>query len=373
MMCLLFYSLLLFRLLFVPVSGCTFQRQNMNSLRRVEILSAHDDMLDICRKYDFLLIDQWGVLHDGKSPYENVFETLSSLKMQDKKMILLSNSSKRKSSSVNGLRRIVFNTDFFLDIITSGELGWQMIHDRNPLLGFELTSGRKPRVFVIGNGDDDIEYVESANCQLSSPEDADFVLARGTFSILYGHEDEVNIKYECSKDLVNNINPWLERCAKHQLPMLVTNPDMLRPGSNDAMPGLIAEMYSNIEIASKSFPMPVHYIGKPHSIVYDECMNVVKRSLSATTTSKFNAEDEIYLTLEKSLICGIGDSLDHDIKGASIAGIDSIWIRNGVHCLELSTTEGSHDNADEILISSVLDKYQAMPTFSINSFGWKKS
>ena len=127
-------------------------------------------------------------------------------------------------------------------------------------------SSRSLKVFLIGNNDDDVEYITSCGCVASPPETADFVLARGTFSIMSGAEaskiplstafdstgdaasvplndseasrDGV-IAFSNAEDLKASIDPYLQRCKARGLPMLVSNPDFIRPGSGAPMPGQI--------------------------------------------------------------------------------------------------------------------------------------
>lgn len=88
---------------------------------------------EISPKYDTFIIDQWGVIHDGKTPYPGAFDCLEYLKAEKKKLIMLSNSSKRKSSSIKGLEKVGINANIWDEIVTSGELGWNMIKTRNIL------------------------------------------------------------------------------------------------------------------------------------------------------------------------------------------------------------------------------------------------
>lgn len=50
--------------------------------------------------FDVLLIDQWGVMHDGHAPYPGAVECMRELQRLGKHIILLSNSSKRKAGSL---------------------------------------------------------------------------------------------------------------------------------------------------------------------------------------------------------------------------------------------------------------------------------
>ena len=302
--------------------------------------------------YDACIIDQWGVLHNGKIPYNGAIECLQMLKENKKRLIMLSNSSKRRSSSFKGLSKVGIDPNLFDDIITSGEIGHQLLLNRQlDNLNINSNSNYKLKVFVIGNNDDDIEYVNSANCIITSPDDADIVLARGTFSILCNDNDSI-IKYDNAETLMNNITPWLEKCAEKKLPMLVTNPDFHRPGSNSPMPGQIGELYSK-------YGLPIEYIGKPYPLVYQECMKVL---------SKNNINDY-------SRIVGIGDSLEHDILGAHKFGIKSIWTCNGVHAASLGTEEGasiepSDENIDRLYKSLESHLGACRPTHIVPAFNW---
>lgn len=49
----------------------------------------------------------------------------------------------------------------------------------------------------------------------------------------------------------------------------VRSADYLRPGTNDPMPGLIGKAYEEMGGT-------VHYVGKPHPLVYEECFKALK-------------------------------------------------------------------------------------------------
>jgi len=242
--------------------------------------------------YDSFIIDQWGVLHDGKVPYAGVTDCLKELKAAGKQLILLSNSSKRKASSVKGLAKVGIDPAVFDDVVTSGELAWQMIHGRT--FGFDVVAGDRGlgstgplNVFCIGNNDDDEEYLASCHCVMTPPETAHFVLARGTFKI--GTE----LAFKEADDLVAAVGSWLDRCAARHLPMLVSNPDFHRPGSGAPMPGLVAKMYA--EKGGRVF-----YLGKPHATVYDACFDAIRRKQQTGGGGAANAVD-------KSRVVGVGD------------------------------------------------------------------
>jgi len=261
---------------------------------------------------------------------------------------MLSNSSKRKASSLKGLQKVGFHSNLFYDVVTSGELAWKILSLRKRPY---MTYSKSPKVFVIGNGDDDEEYIKSSGCEFATPENADFVLARGTFSV---HNGNQRIFYKRADELMTDIDSWLKRCQERKLPMIVSNPDFHRPGSNSPMPGQIGKKYSLVADCQ------VEYIGKPYSAVYDACF----ASFALNNSSFKNPEDFNKRTV------AIGDSLHHDILGAINAGIDSVWTANGVHCSEIGTAEGSAVMPKSEIVEKFLIKENIFPTNIMPMFKW---
>eukprot|EP01036_Dinobryon_divergens_P040908 gene40908-54167_t len=294
----------------------------------METKSVSGGLNELTSMYDGYIIDQWGVLHDGKLAYDGTISCMEKLRSLNKKIVLLSNSSKRKGKAFSGLAKVGFNEHLFDDCITSGELGWNLIVDNN-IPGLDLSKGNK-KVFVFGNGEDDREYIESAGCMLSSIAHANFLIARGTFAILDGENDKV---YKSPESLIEDTDVLLQQALDRNLLLFITNPDIMRPGSNSPMPGLIGEKY--LKMGGR-----VHFIGKPFPAVYMECLNALTKANGTP--------------IHPSRICGIGDSLLHDIKGAKQALIGSIWTANGVHSTELGTSEGSPITPDIGILQSLM-------------------
>lgn len=260
------------------------------------------------------------------------------------KVIILSNSSKRSTSTQQGLVKVGLEGNSIDGIITSGEIGWQKIKSRQ--YDFFPREDRLLRVSVFGNADDDETYLESCRCTLADPKDADFILARGSFCFTTASSCHV---YKNADELFIDIETYLDECAKYNIPMLVTNPDTNRPGSNAPMPGQIGERYSRRG-------MRVEYIGKPYSSVYHACFRVAE-ALTGKPAGSLR-------------FCAIGDSLEHDIRGAEHAGMDSVWVMNGVHCLALGREEGSPDPPENKKVEALLERFDSNPTYSLPCFKW---
>lgn len=320
----------------------------------------------ILDKYDTFIIDQWGVVHDGKTPYHGALECLEYLKSKNKNLIMLSNSSKRRASSVKGLHKVGIDPKLWSEIITSGEVGWNLIEDKKVPLKLKKGSedgNRKFKVFVIGNGEDDADYVASCNCVPSS-EDVEFILARGTFSIFAERET----KFDTAEGLIHHLleTSMLEKFAKAKTPMLVTNPDFNRPGSGSPMPGQISQLYSAVLRQVNGLEETdnlITSIGKPYSDVYNACFSFISQNLNGESSEQQNKP------LDFRRVVMVGDSLSHDVLGAMNNKLDSIWIANGVHCNDMGTDEGSPVLPPDEMLAQMQAKYPHItPTYTTASF-----
>ena len=85
---------------------------------------------EVAERFDAFLIDQFGVLRDGKGPYPGAVDTLIRLKQAGKTIIILSNSGKRSAENDRRLAALGFDRTSWDWFLTSGEVAW-----RNPAEG----------------------------------------------------------------------------------------------------------------------------------------------------------------------------------------------------------------------------------------------
>ena len=293
--------------------------------------SGLTSLLETAEQYDAFLLDQFGVIHDGKKAYEGSVEAVMALQKMGKKIVIISNSSRRRSDTVARLRAMGFgpcegdaddNGDApAIGVVTSGDLcfeGLSASADRNdaPFDGLGI------RCLVFGNGDDDEDYVRDCGKVASPVSQADFLLARGLFTILGAGPDLLRDPFaEYSAEREEAL--LREALARRPggLPLLVANPDLLRPDGNDSpMPGQLAARYR--EMGGED----IRLVGKPHALIYDAC----RRKLEAAGLGGQGSE---------ARIAAVGDSLHHDVLGAARNGVDSIFICSGVHCNELGVPQ----------------------------------
>ncbi|KAJ9187239.1 hypothetical protein P3X46_002720 [Hevea brasiliensis] len=280
------------------------------------------------------LLDQFGVLHDGKQPYPGAISTLKKLASTGARMVIISNSSRRASTTMEKMKSLGFDPSLFVGAITSGELTHQYLQRRDDdwfaALGkscIHMTWSDRGAISLKGL---DLQIVENV-------EEAEFVLAHGTEAL--GHPSGA----VCPMTL-EELEKILERCAAKRIPMVVANPDFVTVEARAlrVMPGTLAAKYEKLG-------GEVKWMGKPDKIIYK----------SAMAMAGADALDSI----------AVGDSLHHDIKGANEAGIHSAFITGGIHATELGVSSFG-EVADLSSVQALASKYDAYPSFVLPAFTW---
>ena len=77
-------------------------------------------------RYGVFFLDQFGVLHDGSTPYPGAVEALERLKSAGKRIVLLSNSGRRSAANEARLIKLGFKPGTWDLFLTSGEVAWRI-------------------------------------------------------------------------------------------------------------------------------------------------------------------------------------------------------------------------------------------------------
>ena len=283
-----------------------------------------ESISDIISLYDVFILDQWGVMHDGHKGYELAIHSVEKLIRENKKLIIISNSSKRKTSSIVGLKSLGFDKNHFIEVMTSGEMIWQEIftsidnYGNNLKNCFHIYNSSKEDGLEFRNGLEKFNFVSNIS-------EANFILACTPF------ENTEPIDYI----------PILKDAVDMNLVMFCANPDFVTIEKNNDKNiycmGTIADLYEHMGGR-------VILLGKPSKEIY--------------IVSCKKIED-----LNKSKIVAIGDSLDHDILGANNFNIDSVLISSGIH-------KDLFVNGPEIGINDIKNskKWNFNPTYVCENF-----
>ncbi|MDX1485928.1 MAG: TIGR01459 family HAD-type hydrolase [Alphaproteobacteria bacterium] len=292
------------------------------SLPEIKILSGVGGLI---AGYDGVILDLWGVIHDGRTPYPGVSETLARLKRAGKKVVMLSNAPRRAAAVIEGMTAMGIDRGLYDEVLSSGELAWRCLSRRAEPWAQAL--GR--RCLHIGP-DRDLGLLDGLGLQLvERPEEGAFILNTGPWE-----DDEQVADYE----------GVLGTAARLEMPMICANPDteVIRGGTRIICAGALAVRYAEMGAS-------VHYFGKPYAATYDACLELLGLS-------------------DLSRLIAIGDSLATDIRGAAGAGVASILVTSGIHATELGLAYGEIPSQEKL--QEACAKAGAFPVAAVPAFVW---
>lgn len=289
------------------------------------IASIIEGVSEIADFYDAMILDLWGLIHNGVALYPGVDECLNNLREKDMRIILLSNAPRPSEIVRERLRELGLRDDDYERLITSGDLTRDALvcryDDWHKALGV--------RCFHIGPQRDKsllaglkLEIVERLDT-------SEFVLNTGLF----------NDELECMEDYLEP----LAQALKYNLPMVCANPDLevMRGEKTVLCAGAVAKRYEDLG-------GEVFYHGKPFPRAYEFCF-------------------DIFTGIPKSRILAAGDSLRTDIAGANAAGIDSMLVMGGLYAdaFDFKEKRSTIETLDKMIVDS-----GNTPTSAIASFKW---
>ena len=277
----------------------------------VRHVSGLSDLVD---GVDLLLLDQFGVLHDGAAPYPETIETLRALNELGKASVIISNSGKRAASNIARMERMGLGRDLYDHMVTSGEVAWNLLRGERAV----GATGAFRRCYLITSGEDHSAVADLDIELQSDPVAADFILLAGSEGNLYPEA---------------YYRELLAPAAACGVDCICTNPDKisLLGSSHYFGPGRIAEIYR--ELGGK-----VRWIGKPHAEIYEFAM-------------------ALHPGVDPARVLCVGDSIEHDVAGAAAAGLRSVLVRGGIFA-----------EAPDAEIDRVSTLHRARPDFEIPMF-----
>lgn len=267
--------------------------------------------------YRYFLIDQFGVLHNGRMPYEGAQEALAEIKKRGLQAIIISNSGKRSAVNEVRMQSLGFNRDSYHAMITSGETAWHRLNEM--IQSGELKTSA--RCYLLSN-DGDTSAIDGLGFDLTEEvSKADLIILSG----IRGDTHSLTHYTELLKPAIDN-----------NTLCICTNPDKQALAGNTTVfgAGKVAEEYERRG-------GQVLWIGKPYREIYQFCLTQFEGYRSGRSTD----------------VCCIGDSIEHDICGGQDAGLNTALVRTGI-LRELTNAE----------LLPLFDNYGATPDHIIGSF-----
>jgi HAD superfamily hydrolase (TIGR01459 family) len=255
-----------------------------------------DGLQPLAGRYDLILCDVWGVLHNGVKAYEAASDALTRFRQKGGRVVLVSNAPRPGASVGTQLDGFQVPRTAYDAIVTSGDLTRLAIKERIDQVVHHVGPPR------------DMPIYAGLDVRFGSIEEADYVVCSG-----FDNDEE---------ETVEDYRASLEAMRARNLLMVCANPDLIVERGHMILPcaGTIALAYEEMGGA-------VFYAGKPHGPVYDRALAV--------------AADLSGHAIPKERVLAVGDAIRTDIAGAAGFGIDSLMIARGIHAEELGLHRGA--------------------------------
>ena len=270
-------------------------------------------------RYDALLCDVWGVIHNGRESFPDACAALSQWQAQTgAPVVLISNAPRPSRDVVPQLHALLVPDHAWAAFVSSGDATRAELVRRSP-----------GRVWAIGPGRDHPLY-NDLDLTFSPLEEAEFICATGLF-------DDTT---ETPDDYVDR----LRAAAARRLPFVCANPDRVVQRGDRMIwcAGALADVY-------ESLGGEVIMAGKPFPRIYELALEEVARLLDRP--------------VDPARVLCIGDGLITDVAGAQGQGLDCLFIAAGIHATETFAADGSLDVArvSQLLAASGLGAAYTMP------------
>ena len=275
----------------------------------------------VADRYDVLLSDVWGVIHNGRESFPAACEALARWRAERGPVILISNSPRPSSAVHAQLDELGVPREAWSAFVSSG--------DATRI----LLSGRAPGpAWAIGPDRDFVLY-EGLDLAFAGPDDAAFISCTGPVDDDVVGPDDYEERFKGT--------------IARGLPMICANPDIVVQRGDKLIycGGALAQRYEQLG-------GQVIMAGKPHAPIYDLCLGEAQVLLGKH--------------LDRSRVLCIGDAVATDAKGANDQDLDVLFVASGIHGAE---TIGE-DGLDASAVEQLLAKDGARATYAIADLAW---
>ncbi|WP_077962242.1 TIGR01459 family HAD-type hydrolase [Ensifer adhaerens] len=267
---------------------------------------------EIAKRYDVVLCDVWGVLHNGVQAFASACEALAEARAAGLTVVLITNSPRPSPMVKVQIRSLGVPDEAYDRIVTSGDVTRALI------------AAADKKIFFIG-AERDLPLLEGLGTQIVSSEDAETVVCAG----FYDDETETPEHYRAT----------LTGLAKRKIPFICANPDLVVERGHRLIPcaGAIAKLYEELGGEAR-------IAGKPYIAIYRAALSEAKAARGA---------------IDLTRVIAVGDGMPTDVKGAQDAGLDLLYISAGIHAQEYM----NESRTDEAKLAAFLKKEGASPKY----------
>ncbi len=223
---------------------------------RTPQIAAFDEISD---RYDAILCDIWGVLHDGVSSFAEASSCLASFRRRGGVVVLITNAPRPSTAVRRQLLKLGVSADAFDAVATSGDVTVRLIEERIdlPLLHIGPARDLRPLRRRRGGG----RSASGSGC------------ARGrVLRVCTGLRED-------ARETPRDYEIELSALAARSMTLVCANPDLVihRGDALVYCAGALARRYEELGGS-------VIYAGKPYSPIYRRAMALADRARGAGST-----------------------------------------------------------------------------------------
>ncbi|MEM7214994.1 MAG: TIGR01459 family HAD-type hydrolase [Pseudomonadota bacterium] len=258
---------------------------------------------ELTDRYDCILCDVWGVLHNGKEIWMNAANALAKAREAGLAVVMITNAPRPRGPVLRQLARMNCPENTFDEIVTSGDVTRVLIQQLDG------------PVFNIGPDRDHAIY-EGLDVVFAEPEEAAGIVCTGLYDDYNEHPSEYVDRFKQYIDL--------------KLPFICANPDIVVEVVDRLLwcAGALAREYDQLGGETR-------IVGKPYAPIYEVAIELAQKKLGRD--------------IDHSRILAIGDGLPTDIKGAGDYGLDALFITNGIHAADYTNGEVDAEKLEKFL------------------------
>jgi HAD superfamily hydrolase (TIGR01459 family) len=259
-----------------------------------------DALSALAGRYDVLLCDVWGVIHNGRESFPGPCAALGRWRAEVGPVVLISNSPRPCPEVAVQLDGLGVPRDAWSALVTSGDVTRTLLAPRAPGPAYRLGPERDAPLYA------------GLGLEFAPLEQARFIACTGP----------VNDDVETPEDY----RDLLSAAAARRLPMICANPDRVVQRGDRLVycGGALAELYETLGGETIM-------AGKPYAPIYD--------------ASLARASELAGRPVGKDRVLAIGDGVVTDAKGANDQGIDLLFVAAGIHGAEMRGEDGRLDPA----------------------------
>lgn len=263
---------------------------------------------DLADRYDVLLCDVWGVVHNGRESFPVSCAALARWRAEVGPVVLITNAPRPHGPIIDQLDSLGVPRAAWSEIVTSGDATRALIAQRAP-----------GPAWTIGTERDSVLYDGLGLAQQLNPVGAAFIAITGPY------DDDV--------ETPEDYRERLTAAAEQGLPMICANPDIVVHKGEKLIycAGALAQLYGTLG-------GEVIMAGKPHGPIYDLALAKAGGLLARP--------------VDRARVLCVGDGLATDVKGANDQDLDVLFVASGIHGAETITSAGLDQGATEALLQT---------------------